>query len=192
MSLSVVTLAAGPEYEEAAARLKARAARHGVDVFIDVRPDRGVWRLNTAWKPHVIAAALAAAPGPVLFLDADCDVRGRLNRMPLFIETYEVAVRHQSPPADPHNSGVILMRNTPTVVEFVRRWAVLADAGAEACPTGDQPFMTAAAAGLLQFGRLSQAYNAPPGVTAGMILHSRMSRRLRPEPPIQSEVRVEV
>lgn len=71
----VVTMATDDRYLAYARKLAQSCDAHGLPCMIVRRPDLGTWVENTNQKPDVIRTALNDSDGPVLWIDADAEVR---------------------------------------------------------------------------------------------------------------------
>lgn len=118
-------------YADLAARLKASCDRFGLPCDVSVQPDRGDWTASLAVKPRVVLSALLATRGPVLWLDADCEL---LAPFPTPPAGCDFGVHNWC--ADPENpdglqpepvplvasGGVMYVDYTAPALELMTRW----------------------------------------------------------------------
>jgi len=71
-----------PKYEGAAARLRDSLWRHSIPMDLQAIPDRGTWELNCGYKPEFLLAMLEKHKRPIVWLDADAVVHGRVGLSP--------------------------------------------------------------------------------------------------------------
>ncbi len=169
-----------PAYANSANALIESGRKFDVEVTAFARPTRGSWWENVAYKPHVIYKAITAAPDPLLHVDADCEIAGRLDALPSLLKDYDLLVRHRGGASrEPYNSGVMLFANNPKVVSFIRSWGAIVDRYSHRYETGDQGLLTTALESSgLKVGALPVEYNTISSDTSvtPRIVHRKASR----------------
>lgn len=71
----------GTAYQELAAKLARSAGRLGLDAVIEPRPSRGTWLANCAQKAEFVRDMRRQVPGPIVWIDADADLRRPLTEL---------------------------------------------------------------------------------------------------------------
>lgn len=169
-----------PTYADSANKLIESGLRFGAEVTAYARLSRGTWWGNVSHKPHVLHKALTATSEPILYVDADCEITGKLDALPALLGDNDVLMRIRRGGAkEPYNSGVMLLANNQKVISFLRSWIVIVDRYAYRCETGDQGLLaiTVEMAGL-KVGDLPVEYNTISSDTSvkPRIVHRKASR----------------
>lgn len=141
MSYKIITFyTRDTKYEEAAKRLVRDADRFGMDALAYGVEDTGEWVRNCSLKPTVIEHAMDAHDCDLVFLDATCRLTDNLNlfddRLPADVMTQVVQPeslhpgmqaiiqrRHAWEYGGMWNSGVLYMKRSGAMRDFVRAWA---------------------------------------------------------------------
>lgn len=181
-TLTVICFATrGTAYEEEARRLVESAERHGVRVHLETPEPAGSWVQNCAMKGPFVLEMLRKIGGPVLWLDADAEIKGPLD----FFGTIDADVAAYRSPTGELLSGTVYLSGSPASIALAERWAELCRTESG---TWDQKLLDRAIADTphatvaqLPLG-YCKIFDWPwmPGETADeRIVHHQASRRLK-------------
>ena len=116
----------GGAYADSAKALKLAAKSQGIEIVVISQPDRGSWCRNVREKPGILCDIMRAYSNDnILYVDADCELVGKLQGIERLLGACDVLVRHRGNTADVkenYNIGVMLLKNNSTTRTFLSEW----------------------------------------------------------------------
>ena len=114
-------------YADYASRLRASAVEWNVPAFIVPIPSAGKWVQNCAHKAEFLFACLKGGIGPILWVDADAEIKQRLEFLEDFGGDFGVRKREgrMAEKCGPFMSGTLYLKPTVSVLRMVDRWRSL-------------------------------------------------------------------
>jgi len=109
-----------PAYREYAEALDVSCQLWGFALFVIPIPESGSWVKNCARKGHLCDATRGQSSGPILWLDADAEVRRSLDGLDALCEGYDVAHGARGKKV---LSGTVWLADTPKASELCEDWA---------------------------------------------------------------------
>ncbi|MDX2018564.1 MAG: hypothetical protein SFY95_13110 [Planctomycetota bacterium] len=128
-------------YRQFAEKLRASCERFGVPYDIDEFPSTGDWIRNLAKKPRFLLDKLDKHRGPVVWMDADCEIcqepavlreasaRGDVDFMcyNLFADAGNGLTEIHDPTRLHSSSGVMYIADTPAARGFIAQWGEMCE-----------------------------------------------------------------
>lgn len=183
--MNVVSFYTDERYKEIYLRLLGSCCKYNHKLFSPGEAvDKATWQEAIQYKPRLISQTYQTFGGPLLYLDADCEIVGDISYLDTIAQTYDVAVRARNL-KDKYNCGVMLLgTNKEKILPFLKTWRKLTDRDALKTSTVDQkPFENALRlhSGIKVFN-LSHEYNFLPAdkltwdIKSAKILHHKESK----------------
>lgn len=123
--MQIISFYTDMRYREVYERLAASCRKFDYPLEGHYEPKANTWPLAIRFKPTFISRMYQKFGGPLLYLDADCEIVNKLDHLDSLLEVHNILVRHRNL-HDKFNCGVMgFGKNIELIMPMIKTWRKL-------------------------------------------------------------------